>query len=138
MIIGVGVDILCAARIEAIVRRGSRYTARFARRILSSDEINYFQYRVASSEEEAQVRYLALRWCLKEAIYKATYPHQILRWSDVHIFKRGSKPEANVSWSQSLAGAHTHISFSHDQGMMVGYAVVEADKMPYSNSEYKK
>ncbi|PIA15216.1 4'-phosphopantetheinyl transferase [Coemansia reversa NRRL 1564] len=135
MIMGVGVDILYAARIEAIVRRGSRYTARFARRILSQDEISYFQSSVSSCGEEAQVGYLALRWCLKEAIYKAAYPHQVLRWCDVQIFKKGSKPEANVNWIKSLADAHTHISFSHDQGMMIGYAIIEVDKLPYNNSK---
>ncbi|KAJ2082654.1 hypothetical protein H4R24_001403 [Coemansia sp. RSA 988] len=128
MIIGVGVDILCTARIETIVRRGNRYTARFARRILSCDEISYFQSKIALCEEEAQVRYLALRWCLKEAIYKAAYPHQVLRWCDVRIFKKGPKPEATINWSPSLLGTHVHISFSHDNRMMVGYAVIESNK----------
>ncbi|KAJ2828688.1 hypothetical protein FBU31_002858 [Coemansia sp. 'formosensis'] len=125
MILGIGVDILCVSRIEAIVRRGSRLTGRFARRILSDREIGYFDSTVALQEEAAQVKYLATRWCLKEAVYKAAYPHQALRWSDVTVVKTGPKPTMDVRWVHELEGAQAHISLSHDGGMLVGAVVVE-------------
>ncbi|KAJ2900561.1 hypothetical protein GGI21_004569 [Coemansia aciculifera] len=125
MIVGVGVDILCISRIEAIVQRGSRFTARFARRILSDSENDYFGKTVAAQEEAQQVKYLATRWCLKEAIYKAAYPRQTLRWRDVTVFKAGHKPAMNVRWSSELEKAQAHISLSHDGGLLAGFVVVE-------------
>ncbi|KAJ1907995.1 hypothetical protein H4S04_006902 [Coemansia sp. S16] len=125
MIVGIGIDILCVSRIEAIVRRGSRFTGRFARRILSDREISYFGSTVATQEDAAQVKYLATRWCLKEAIYKAAYPQQTLRWSDVTIVKTGPKPTMDVRWGPELANAQAHVSLSHDGGMLAGVVVVE-------------
>ncbi|KAJ2685381.1 hypothetical protein IWW39_004312 [Coemansia spiralis] len=125
MIVGIGVDILCVSRIEAIVRRGSRFTSRFARRILSDREISYFGSTVSTQEEAKQAKYLATRWCLKEAVYKAAYPRQILRWSDVTITKIGPKPTMDVRWSPGLEGAQAHVSLSHDGGMLAGAVVVE-------------
>ncbi|KAJ2330428.1 hypothetical protein GGI00_003709 [Coemansia sp. RSA 2681] len=126
MIVGIGVDILCVSRIEAIVRRGSRFTARFARRILSDREIDYFDKTVAAQEEAVQVKYLATRWCLKEAVYKAAYPRQTLRWGDVTITKAGHKPVMDVRWSlPDLKNVEAHISLSHDGGLLTGFVVVE-------------
>ncbi|KAJ2487381.1 hypothetical protein IWW37_005277 [Coemansia sp. RSA 2050] len=125
MIVGIGVDILCVSRIEAIVRRGSRFTGRFARRILSDREISYFGSTVSLQDEAAQAKYLATRWCLKEAVYKAAYPYQILRWSDVTVIKTGPKPTMDVRWGPRLESAQAHISLSHDGGMLAGAVVVE-------------
>ncbi|KAJ2746021.1 hypothetical protein GGI20_001723 [Coemansia sp. BCRC 34301] len=125
MIVGVGVDILCMSRIEAIVQRGSRFTARFARRILSAREIDYFGKTVSAQDEAIQVKYLAARWCLKEAVYKAAYPRQTLRWGDVTVSKAGHKPVMDVRWSPALENAKAHISLSHDGGLLTGFAVVE-------------
>ncbi|KAJ1728044.1 hypothetical protein LPJ61_004250 [Coemansia biformis] len=124
-IIGVGIDILAVPRIEAIVRRGRAYTARFSRRILSGRELDHFQAVVARLSEAEQTRYLAARWCLKEALYKAAYPHQVLRWGDVSIAKIGPKPAAEVAWAPALAHAHAHISLAHDRDLVIGYAVIE-------------
>ncbi|KAJ2462722.1 hypothetical protein EV174_007066, partial [Coemansia sp. RSA 2320] len=116
MIVGVGIDILGVARIEAIVRRGSRVTARFAQRILCNSELSYFGKVMAAQEEAAQAKYLATRWCLKEAVYKAAYPRQVLRWRDVNISKTGPKPAMDVRWRAELATVQAHISLSHDGG----------------------
>ncbi|KAJ2814932.1 hypothetical protein IWW50_006981 [Coemansia erecta] len=121
MILGVGVDILSIARISAIVGRGA--TDRFARRILCKCELTSLQTHTTA---EAKTGFLATRWCLKEALYKAAYPHQVLRWHDIRVYKEGPKLAAEVSWSPSLPRINTHVSISHDQGLLVGYAVIEA------------
>ncbi|KAJ2157496.1 hypothetical protein GGF46_004468 [Coemansia sp. RSA 552] len=126
MIVGVGVDILSAARIDAIVRRGHMYTARFARRILSASEQAQFQAEIAQADAPAQARYLATRWCLKEAVYKAAYARQVLRWGDVCVSKDGPRPVVQIKWAPALSRACAHVSLSHDQGLVIGYAVIEA------------
>ncbi|KAJ1645362.1 hypothetical protein J3B02_001203 [Coemansia erecta] len=122
MIVGVGVDLLSIARIRRIVLRGSRYSQRFSRRILCDRELAGYQMCTA---DDLRTGFLASRWCLKEAVYKAAYPLQILQWDDVCIYKDGPKPLVHVKWNADLAAARVHVSLSHDDDLLVGYAVVE-------------
>ena len=62
MIIGVGVDIVEVARVQALARQ---YGLRFARRILTDEELTEFDRRKQSSS------YLATRFAAKEAVAKA-------------------------------------------------------------------
>ena len=62
MIIGIGVDIAETARFEKL---SSKFGARFARRILTEDELAEFNRRRQSSS------YLATRFAAKEAAAKA-------------------------------------------------------------------
>ena len=62
MIIGIGVDIAETARVEKLV---AKYGQRFARRILTADELLEFDRRKHSSS------YLATRFAAKEAVAKA-------------------------------------------------------------------
>ncbi|KAJ1720779.1 hypothetical protein LPJ53_004637 [Coemansia erecta] len=122
MIIGVGVDILSTARIHAIVARGPAYTQRFARRVLSPLEHTSF----ASVEKPGeQADFLAARWCLKEAAYKAAFPRQTLRWHDITLSNDRRKPQLLVRWRPELAHLAVHASLSHDAGLVVGYVVIE-------------
>ncbi|KAJ1888249.1 hypothetical protein LPJ66_008672 [Kickxella alabastrina] len=130
MILGIGVDILSIARIQAIVGRGSKYAQRFSRRILCDQELEHYNsVEIAQmAGNTARVNFLAKRWCLKEALYKAAFPHQTLKWHDVCIQSVGPKPMASVRWDAQLAGAKTHVSLSHDHGLLVGYVVVELNR----------
>ncbi|KAJ1747917.1 hypothetical protein LPJ79_004933 [Coemansia sp. RSA 1821] len=83
MILGVGVDILNISRIGAVVKRGHLYTDRFARRILCASELE--QFKQLANKQTEQTQYLATRWGVKEALYKAAYPHQVLRWGDICV-----------------------------------------------------
>lgn len=123
MIVGVGVDILGISRIKALLTRKPQAMARFSRRILSKQEL--IQFNSDITEKDHQISYLATRWCLKEAVYKAVYPRQILHWKDVTITKTGPKPTMEVKWNLELAGSIAHISISHDQGLLFGYVTVE-------------
>ena len=62
MIVGIGVDIAETARVEKL---NTRYGERFARRILTPDELAEFDRRGHSSS------YLATRFAAKEAVAKA-------------------------------------------------------------------
>ena len=62
MIVGIGVDIAETARVEKL---SAKYGERFARRILTTDELLEFNRRKHSSS------YLATRFAAKEAVAKA-------------------------------------------------------------------
>lgn len=62
MIIGIGVDIAETARVEKL---SAKFGQRFARRILTADELREFDRRKHSSS------YLATRFAAKEAVAKA-------------------------------------------------------------------
>jgi holo-[acyl-carrier protein] synthase len=62
MIVGIGVDIAETARMEKLI---AKYGQRFARRILTADELLEFDRRKHSSS------YLATRFAAKEAVAKA-------------------------------------------------------------------
>ena len=62
MIVGIGVDIAETARVEKL---SAKYGQRFARRILTTDELLEFDRRKHSSS------YLATRFAAKEAVAKA-------------------------------------------------------------------
>lgn len=42
-------------------------------------------------QNDESLRYLASRWALKEASFKALYPHHTLTWQDVTIVKKNGK-----------------------------------------------
>lgn len=62
-IIGIGVDIVYVDRIAAVHNK----SAQFAQKILSANEFDIFN----SKDKQAQIQYLARRWCAKEAVFKA-------------------------------------------------------------------
>jgi holo-[acyl-carrier protein] synthase len=62
VIVGIGVDIAETARVEKLI---AKYGQRFARRILTADELLEFDRRKHSSS------YLATRFAAKEAVAKA-------------------------------------------------------------------
>ena len=63
MIVGIGVDIAETARVHALALK---YGSRFARRILTEDEMREFERRDRASS------FLATRFAAKEAVAKAT------------------------------------------------------------------
>ena len=84
MITGIGCDILHLPRISSLIKR--RGSQRLACKILSAYELKQFK----ALEVKERDRYLALRWVVKEATYKAFYPNHRLVWSDITILKQGT------------------------------------------------
>lgn len=62
-IIGIGVDMVYVDRIAAVHNKSPQ----FAQKILSANEFDIFN----AKEKHAQIKYLARRWCAKEAVFKA-------------------------------------------------------------------
>ncbi|KAI9280598.1 4'-phosphopantetheinyl transferase superfamily [Umbelopsis sp. AD052] len=130
MLLGIGVDIVHLPRIAKILTRRQNNCHLLCRRILSSKEQAEFQARfpkAAVNQKEADpdvVRFLASRWSIKEAMYKAMYPERKLTWKEVTIDRiAGDKPRAILAGQDP--SIHTHISVSHDGEYAIAYAVIE-------------
>ncbi|KAJ1979997.1 hypothetical protein H4R33_005580 [Dimargaris cristalligena] len=155
MIVGIGIDLCCISRIRRIVEQGPGHATRFARRILHPTEWTDYQRRwgapltgTGESERGAgvgvgvaagvirsqrpvpddMVWFLASRWAVKEAAYKALYPQRKLTWKEVALVKStGSpKPYLKIERAQECDGAgHSHVSLSHDGDWVVAQVIFE-------------
>ncbi|KAF8514511.1 4'-phosphopantetheinyl transferase [Gautieria morchelliformis] len=124
MIIGIGTDILFLPRIVSLVKR--RSAERFATRILSEEE--HDQWRSLRNSAE-RLRYLAVRWAVKEAAYKALQPEVELKWKNMSFMKCSAstsrKPVLRVAQELTL-GVKFHASVSHDGDHAIAMVVAEA------------
>lgn len=115
MIVGVGVDVVHVARLEAALRR----TPGLAARLFTQSE----QGRPAES--------LAGCFAAKEAVAKVLGAPPGLRWRDVEIgHDGGGRPILRLSGTVAAAAdglgvRHWHLSLTHDGGMSVAMVVAE-------------
>lgn len=115
MIVGVGVDVVHVARLEAALRR----TPALAARLFTQSE----QGRPAES--------LAGCFAAKEAVAKVLGAPPGLRWRDVEIgHDGGGRPILQISGTVAAAAdglgvRHWHLSLTHDGGMSVAMVVAE-------------
>jgi len=125
-LLGVGIDIVHLPRMVALIaRRGSE---RVANRILSSEEVA--AWRTTSSDT---ARFLAVRFSVKEAAYKAMYPTARPTWKELSYRSfdakvRGSKP--TLRFHPSILADHEkigdlHVSVSHDGEYIASTVVAE-------------
>ncbi|CAG8649402.1 6890_t:CDS:2 [Funneliformis mosseae] len=84
MILGIGIDIIHLPRIKDLLTRKPTSLLQFSKRILSDRELKEFNER---DELDNNVKFLAVRWTLKEAAYKALFPYHRMTWKDVSINK---------------------------------------------------
>ncbi|KAF7355258.1 4'-phosphopantetheinyl transferase [Mycena sanguinolenta] len=107
-VLGIGVDVVHVPRIAALLRR---YPRRLASRILSLEE-------ASESCLLADPKYIAVRWAVKEAAYKAFYPHHQPTWKELtyHGLKNGRKPTLiyNSPRPEDSKNLDIHVSVSHD------------------------
>lgn len=114
MILGIGVDVVHVPRIAALIAR--RGPERFAQRILSNEELHSWK----SIHEGDRSRFLAVRWAVKEAAYKAMYPTVKPTWKDFSFRGLGqefygSKPSLLYHSSHPVTSiGEIHSSISHD------------------------
>ncbi|KAH7909836.1 4'-phosphopantetheinyl transferase superfamily-domain-containing protein [Hygrophoropsis aurantiaca] len=122
---GIGVDVLHLPRIVSLCSR--RRSGKLASRILSMDEMVVFN--TLAHEEQRQARFLAVRWAVKEAAYKALYPVRPT-WKELTFTSliNGIKPTlyyhpgstttngsvANTNWITAEKTHKLHVSVSHD------------------------
>ncbi|CAB5396331.1 unnamed protein product [Rhizophagus irregularis] len=74
------------------------------------------------------IKYLAVRWTLKEAAYKALFPHYRLTWKDISISKIKEKPYLmihNVS-QKGNNNIKVHSSVSHDEKYVISQVLIES------------
>lgn len=115
-IIGIGTDIVSLERIKEVKRREA-----FAAKVLSSDELELYESFIADIRK---IEFLAGRWAVKEAIYKA-----------VPAFCRGKAYNAftilNDAGGKPYLAAPTfednlQLSITHERKYAVAFVVVEA------------
>ncbi|KAG0333019.1 hypothetical protein BG000_009536 [Podila horticola] len=123
MILGIGVDILHLPRLKGLL---SRRPDRFLTRILTEVEQKEFkalQQQAGGADQEGPLRYLGARWALKEASYKALYPHHKLTWQDVTVAKQDV---LIIAEKERFGIGKSHCSVSHDGEYLVGQVLLES------------
>ncbi len=131
MILGVGIDIIEVARIQASYER---FGERFISRILHPNEIRYcLSYKTPAP-------FLAVRFAAKEAISKAfgTGITAQLGWKDMEIRRRGSGEPfvilhgAGQKLFDERKAVGLKISLSHTQHYAAAVAILEgpAENLP--------
>ncbi|CAO3696295.1 unnamed protein product [Rhizopus stolonifer] len=119
MILGIGVDILHLPRLNTLLlRRGKE---KLAKRILSKTELSEFNQLKSQHD-----MYLATRWCVKEAVYKALYPIHKLEWKQVTVVKEAGKPMLLIDQSKRYGIQKAHVSISHDGDYAMAQVILEA------------
>jgi len=125
MILGIGIDIIEVARIQASYER---FGDRFLNRILHPNEIAY------CLSHKAPGPFLAARFAAKEAISKAfgTGIGAQLGWQDMEVGRKESgEPfvilhEAGLKLLQARAAQAVLISLSHTQAHAAAVAILES------------
>ncbi len=150
-ILGIGVDVVHLPRIAALIKR--RTAHKLASRILSTHELEDWQRVVSQADLAQQTRFLAVRfvhgfsistikgrnllrcschrWSVKEAAYKALYPHVVPTWKEITYTgfdaKNRTKPTLEY-WpfrpTQTEIGK-IHCSVSHDGEYVFTSVLVE-------------
>ena len=138
-IIGVGIDIVHIPRIVSLVVR--RTPAKLAARMLSPSELSEWETlylpttttstvtakgsSTITTENLKWVRFLAVRWAVKEAAYKALFPNYKPTWKELSVSKEpgdGGKPRLRF---EKFENVRLHVSVSHDGEYTVANVLAE-------------
>ena len=120
MIVGVGIDVVDAARFAAVLER----TPGLRRRLFTEDELALPPLS------------LAARFAVKEAAAKALGAPVGLRWSDAWVRKDGDgRPHLVVQGTVAARAAELgvdrwHVSMSHDAGIASAVVIAESSGGP--------
>ncbi len=125
MIIGIGIDLVEAQRIQKLL---DEYADRFAARVLNSEEREYYE------RSSRPMWFLANRFAAKEALSKALgtglrYPvtlHSIGVISTEIGRPEFSYSEALKSYLESRNVTNAHLSITHEKGLVCAVVVLEA------------
>jgi holo-[acyl-carrier protein] synthase len=118
---GVGVDVIEIARVGDVVERWGEH---FLGKIFTEREIAYARAR------KNPLHHFAARFAVKEAVAKAvaTGWRGGFRWKDVEV-ENDERGKPNVvlggSLKSLLRDANVHVSISHSDNVVVGFAIVE-------------
>ncbi len=125
MIVGIGIDLVEAKRIQKLL---DEYADRFAARVLNSEEREYYE------RSSRPMWFLANRFAAKEALSKALgtglrYPvtlHSIGVISTEIGRPEFSYSEALKSYLESRNVTNAHLSITHEKGLVCAVVVLEA------------
>lgn len=125
MIIGIGVDLVEAQRIQKLL---DEYGDRFAARVLNSEEREYYE------RSSRRMWFLANRFAAKEALSKALgtglrYPvtlHSIGVISTEIGRPEFSYSEVLKSYLETRNVTNAHLSITHEKGLVCAVVVLEA------------
>ncbi|TFK43597.1 4'-phosphopantetheinyl transferase [Crucibulum laeve] len=126
-ILGIGIDLVHIPRISAILFRNK--AERFATRILSEREFSEWQN--LSDEDSVRAKFLAVRWSVKEAAYKAIYPVARPTWKEftycgLHTTCKPSLMYHPLSGKDNTRTINKiHVSVSHDGEYVYTSVIVE-------------
>jgi len=129
-VLGIGVDVLHVPRIVDLIKR--RTAKRLALRILCEDEFAAWE-SISGKDHARRTRFLAVRFSVKEAAYKALYPLVRPTWKDLafHGLQAGPtsrKPTLELRSTLSFpspAVGEIHASVSHDGDYVFTTVIVE-------------
>ncbi|CCX09695.1 4'-phosphopantetheinyl transferase superfamily [Pyronema domesticum] len=121
----IGVDLLHLPRLSTLlVRRKPTYLARFARRILTDNELGTFTRKLGEGGgglREDTVRWLGVRWAAKEAAFKAGGINRRLMWKEVEVRYLASGQPYLQLIKENVTGG---LSISHDGEYVVAMAML--------------
>lgn len=123
MIFGIGTDLVQVQRIQRV---WESYGTHFSKRILMPEELPGFE------NSKTPVRYLAMRFAVKEAVVKALgtgFHHGMwLRDAGSIPDKRGRPlvifSERGLAVCKALGAGEAHVSLSDEAGMVLAMAVI--------------
>ncbi|KNC85786.1 holo-(acyl-carrier-protein) synthase [Sphaeroforma arctica JP610] len=124
---GLGVDLVQVSRIRNAIRRSGN---RFLEKVYVSSEIDEYNKRKLASESSAH-QYLASRWAVKEAVYKAVNPH-VISWRDTSVRKNANglpeiQPSVHLRQILNTVGVNRiFLSISHDGDYAMAQVILEA------------
>ncbi|KAK7695631.1 hypothetical protein QCA50_000267 [Cerrena zonata] len=124
-ILGVGIDIVSLRRVLALVER--RSASRLAHRILSPNEFSLWQSKTAKLSFDNE-RFLAVRWAVKEAAYKAMFPTYKPTWKELSYYSHNvsaSQKPSLVFGGQGHTNITLHVSVSHDGDYIIAQVLAE-------------
>jgi holo-[acyl-carrier protein] synthase len=124
MIFGIGTDMVEVSR---VARLWERYGEHFAQRILMPEELTLFR------QTRNPVRFLAMRFAVKEAVVKALgtgFRHGMWVRDTGSIPDSRGRPlvifsERGMNVCRELGAGNAHVSLSDEAGMVLAFAIME-------------
>ncbi len=113
--ISVGTDIVAVQRVAQVWHR---FQNAFVKKILSFDEQKHF---LKISDENSKLRFLAGRFCGKEAVFKAS--QEPLTWKMVSLLPTDESPAKPLVFVNQKVRDDLSLSISHEQDFAISVAI---------------
>ncbi|KAF8975023.1 hypothetical protein BGZ46_009496 [Entomortierella lignicola] len=111
---------------RVLLRRPDRLLTRVLTNI-EQQEFRALKERVGGKMDHHElVHFLGARWALKEACYKAMFPHHKLTWQDVSVVKENGKPYLEIPEKDRFGIGKSHATVSHDGEYLIGQVLFES------------